>query len=290
MPYRRRYRRRRYRRRPFSRRRRAAASRGIRFARRRRMARSGRITKRRMPTLFPDNANVTFKWRTTWNRTIGSSDPAQVGLARYTFSMNGPSHVVVASQDSQLLDLQPNGWETYEALYNNYICYRSDISVLITTNNDGYTIRATLGPDGDVNPPLVTEEIPMYKQKLIPGDRGRPQTWIRNSARTSKMTGLRLFNEPNFWGSLNTSGPSSLPNSPYYWQLQFDSLDPNGQTATARPMACTFMVTIYYHVRFIRRRLNFDDVGGTSATFIRRSAAPPPPEDRETLEDFEIDL
>ena len=254
------------------------------------MARSGRITKRRMPTLFPDNANVTFKWRTTWNRTIGSTDPATVGLARYTFSQNGPSHVVVASQDSQLLDLQPNGWETYEALYNNYICYRSDISVLITTNNDGFTVRATLGPDGDVNPPLITEEIPMYKQKLIPGDRGRPQTWIRNSARTSKMTGLRLFNEPNFWGSLNTAGASSLPNSPYYWQLQFDTLDPNNQTVNARPMSCTFMVTIYYHVRFIRRRLNFDDVGGTSATFIRRSAAPPPPRPDETLEDFEIDL
>lgn len=292
MPYRRRptRRRRRYRRRPFSRRRRFAAARGIMFARRRRASGAlARITRRRMPTIFPDNANVVFKWRTTWNRTIGSTDPASVGLARYTFLLNGPSKVVEFSQDTQLLDLQPNGWETYEALYNNYICYRSDISLLITTSSNGYAVQATLGPDGNTNPSLVTAEIPYYKQKIIPGDRGRPQTWLKNSARVSKLAGLRLFNEPNYWGSM-TAGPSSLPAEKFYWQIEFRPLDPQNQTANARPMQVTIMATIYYHVRFIRRRLDFDDVGGTGASFVRRAAAPPPPDPEEKMdfEDLEI--
>lgn len=289
MPYRRRpyrRRRRRYRRR-FSRRRRSAAARGIAFARRRRTSMAvRRITRRRMPTLFPDNANVVFKWRATWNRTIGSLDAGSVGLSRYTFLLNGPSKVVDFSQDTQLIDVPPNGWETYEALYNNYICYRSDFSALITTNTNGYAIRATLGPDGNTNPSLVTSEIPYYKQKIIPGDRGRPQTWIKNSARVSKLAGLRLFNEPNYWGTM-TAGPSSLPANKFYWQFELFPLDPNNQTGNARPMQVTIMATIYYHVRFIRRRLDFDDVGGTGASMVRMRAAAPPPPDPEEKMDFE---
>lgn len=257
-----------------------AASRGIKFARRRRMSKwSGRITRRRMPSLFPDNCNVIFKFKQVYTFQVGTIDPQQTGQFQVTFRLNDCRDPNV----STLHNSPPNAWNHYAQIYKKAFIYKSDFHARATFQGEGFPFLAMLGWDGDVNPPTIdtAEEMPAYKVRQMNPAAHRVMK-LSSSARVEKIVGMRLYKDAAFW--FTTTG-STAPAVPYYWQLKMVPSDPNNATPLALPSKGMVTFTVYNHTRLLQRKSEFYDVT-VSAAAARRSAAPSPA--MSAVEDLEL--
>lgn len=229
MAYRRRYRRRRRRRR----------YRRKRYRRRRRVSGASPmgISMRRMPSLFPDSALVTFHFQDYVPfELVGATAVFQA-----VYSMNNPASPKV---DPTGL-LRPMGWDQWSGFYVDFICYGSSIKVTHISGSE-LPYEFYLGPDGNTSPPSfqAAGTLPYYRNRTIRGT-GMGISTVKNSCNVKVMEGKRIGSEDDFRGNMATGG---VPNE-YYWSLlNYNILD------TA--IITTLKVHIKYYVKLIKRRPN----------------------------------
>lgn len=242
---------------------------------------SGRITRRRMPTLFPDNCNVIFKYKQVYTFQVGTIDPLSDGKFEATFRLNDCRDPNVSISEN----LPPNAWIHYSEIYNRAFVYKCDFHARATFQGEGFPFMAMLGWDGDVNPPTIdnAEEMPAYKVRQVNPAAHRIAK-MSMSARVEKIVGMKIYNDAAFW--FQTKGTTAI-NQPYYWQFKMVPADPNNATPLATPSKGLLTFTIYYHCRLLQRKAEFYDVAApTGLAAARRSAAPSPT--ASAVEDLEL--
>lgn len=217
-------------------RRRAPRRRRRRFRRRRyrKKAPASRITMRRMPSLFPDCAIVTFKF--TDQLVLGLTAGT---LLNYTYTLNAPN-----VPNPLAPGIRPMGWDEWSGFYTRFLCFGSSIKFQFMSDSVS-PWEFFIGPDSDATGPTTmgqATELPYYSNRII-NSAYAPQSRASHKCLVKALEGHRLGNEQDYVGQMGTT---VLPAITKYWQI--------GANSPFIAQTVRMRITIFYKVKLIRRR------------------------------------
>lgn len=192
------------------------------------------------PTGLPDTAYVKLKWTTFIRET-------STAVALDDWYVTGNSCVDPGGPDASS---QPYLWDQWAALYQEYCCMASKITVRYVSTESS-TQRILMGPSTSTSLPTYTDAMwePYWKKRMYgSGAIQQPIKTISMYRTTKKVLqkGGSTTSDEDYWSTTST-GPVFV----WYWRL-FNQLYSGSNFTGVR----LYDITVIYYVKFRKRVYN----------------------------------
>lgn len=201
---------------------------------RRRPSSAMALSVKRMPSLFPDAALVTFRYSVLEVQALTKDL-----LTHFTYRLNS-----LYDPEFKLGGGQPMGFDQWAALYNRYVVYGGKITLEFMSEST-LPFEVFVGPDNDSTAPTTSNqfaELPLYKNKVV-NSAWAPATKISNTCMVKVLEGFPIGSEQDYGAAI-----AANPNIQKFWQVALI------QGSVAAGFTVNMRVTIEYYSKMYQRK------------------------------------